>query len=150
MTDYFEEYKSLLYRIAARFGQLMDKQGEWNSDFTLWDTEYEVWNVDDMLYIIRNYGHLPIHPVAYNLKQLRNDVQEWLQYNVDVHEYGISYINLKSWLSGAPRMSKEAIEHLRYLKHSLERECEEAQSVFGKLDTSPQPKYLRSLKPKNT
>ena len=147
MTELITRYRQILDEAATMFSELMEKQGEWSSDYTLWFTEYEAWTPEDMLYILEHYKHLyQSRTSAGALVRLQEEVQEWLEYNVDVAEFNIKYIGLRSWLQGESRMSKEGIEHLRYLRHSLESECEEAQTIFGKLDTNPQPEHLRNLK----
>lgn len=144
MTDLITRYRQLLDEISTKFGALMEKQGEWTSDYTLWCTEWEAWQPSDMLYILEKYGHL-LHRRDI-LITLRNDVQAWLDYNVDVAQFGIQYINLKSWLNGAPRLSQEQIDHLRELRDNFRNTCEEYQAEYGKLDTNPQPEHLKNLK----
>lgn len=56
---------------------------------------------------------------------LRNDIPwsafiEWWDYNTDAHYLGINSINLRSWVMGAPRLSKEQIEGLKEKKQELQ------------------------------
>lgn len=144
MTDLITRYRQLLDEIAEKFALLMEKQGYWMSDYSLWCTEWEAWSPEDMLYILEKYGHLKGEP----LEALRDDVEAWLEYNVDVAQFHIQYINLKSWLMGAPRMSKEHIDRLHALRNELDTLCKQHQAEFGKLNTSSQPEHLQTLKPR--
>lgn len=154
MTDLITRYRQLLDETATMFSNLMNKTGEWTSDYTLWCTEWEAWTPDNMLYILGKYGHLlqKRKDIADDeirrdiLIRLRNDVQAWLEYNTDVAQFHIQYINLKSWLMGAPRVSQEQIDHLRELRDSLNNTVEEYRAEYGELDTNPQPKHLRNIK----
>lgn len=52
----------------------------------------------------------------------------WLEhydYCLDAAELGLPLINLPSWCMGAPRASKEQVEHLRELHSDLAREADE-------------------------
>lgn len=149
MTDLTKRYRQILDEAATMFSELMEKQGEWSSDYTLWFTEYEAWQPSDMLYILEHYKHLyQSRTSAGALVQLQEEVQAWIEYNVAVADFGIQYINLKSWLNGAPRISQEQIDHLRELRDNFQNTCKEYQEEYGELDTNPQPKHLRTLKDK--
>lgn len=141
-----ERYRGLLDELAEKFSALMEKHGYWSSDYTIWCTEFEAWSVDDMLYIVANeekycerYG---------GIEGFRDEVEAWINYNVDVYELGIQYINLKSWLLGCPRMSDEEIASLRICRQSLEDAMAEMQEKWGKRDDNPQPERLRLHKDK--
>lgn len=149
MTELITRYRQILDEAATMFSELMEKQGEWSSDYTLWFTEYEAWQPSDMLYILEHYKHLyQSRTSAGALVRLQEEVQAWLEYNVAVADFGIQYINLKSWLLGAPRMSQERIDHLRELRDNLNNTVEEYQAEYGKLNTSSQPEHLRDLRQK--
>jgi len=56
---------------------------------------------------------------------LKNDVSwdeflRWWDYNLDAHDLCLNAINLRSWLMGAPRLSKEQIEGLKEKKQELQ------------------------------
>lgn len=147
-------YNSLLWQISEEFSRITDKQGEWTSDYELWVTEYEAWLPTDMLYIVDKHVSLAERYGDENstfeerLELLNEDIDNWIDYNVDVATFGISYINLKSWLLGAPRLSEERLAHLKMLKRELDSESAMYMDEFGKLRTSPQPKHLEELKHK--
>lgn len=48
------------------------------------------------------------------------DVVEWYDYNTEAGFFGLNNINLKSWLMGAPRASKEDIEKIKKIRQELE------------------------------
>lgn len=148
-----ERYRVLLDELAERFAKLMHKQGYWSDDYTLWFTEYEAWDANDMFYIINNKERLLERGSPYmnkyeRIKALRNDVEAWIEYNVDVAQFGIRYINLKSWLMGAPRMSKEKRKELCKLREDLDKACREMQEVYGEQYNGSQPEHLRALERK--
>ena len=48
------------------------------------------------------------------------DLIEWYDYNCEGGMLGLNTINLKSWLMGAPRVSKEAIAEIKARRRELE------------------------------
>lgn len=48
------------------------------------------------------------------------DLIEWYDYNCEGGMLGLNTINLKSWLMGAPRASKEAIAEIKARRKELE------------------------------
>ena len=48
------------------------------------------------------------------------DLIEWYDYNCEGGMLGLNQINLKSWLMGAPRASKEAIAEIKARRKELE------------------------------
>lgn len=48
------------------------------------------------------------------------DLIEWYDYNCEGGILGLNQINLKSWLMGAPRASKEAIAEIKARRKELE------------------------------
>ena len=48
------------------------------------------------------------------------DIIEWYDYNCEGGQLGLNQINLKSWLMGAPRASKETIEGIKARRKELE------------------------------
>ena len=152
-----EKYKQVLDELAERFSNITGKQGEWTSDYTIWVTEFEGWTTEDMLYIVSEYPKLISRynpPVkdgfveVMKLEMLRDDIEAWIDYNVEVASLGINYINLKSWLAGCPRLSQAEIDDIKERKRKLNDLLNGCIDIFGKLDTDPQPKHLRELKNK--
>lgn len=152
-----KKYIETAKEYEKKFAEITDKQGYWDDDYDLWITEYEAWSYSDMRYIVDNRRKLyDRYGLRYNLvdereleKLLCIDIEEWIDYNVDVATFGIQYINLKSWLAGAPRVSKERLERLKALKREFEEACKQEQSVYGKLYEGSQPEHLRNLKSKD-
>lgn len=48
------------------------------------------------------------------------DLIEWYDYTTEVSILGLTTINLKSWLMGAPRASKEEIERIKSLRNEID------------------------------
>ena len=48
------------------------------------------------------------------------DLIEWYDYNCEVSILGLTTINLKSWLMGAPRATKEEIERIKSLRNEID------------------------------
>ena len=48
------------------------------------------------------------------------DLIEWYDYNCEGGMLGLNQINLKSWLMGAPRASKETIAEIKARRNELE------------------------------
>lgn len=146
-----EEYQQILGKLAEEFERLTEKRGEWSSDYELWITEYEAWTCSDMLYIVSEYNNLVNrYGDWHNSKDERremllSDIERWIDYNVAVAEFGIQYINLKSWLMGAPRMSDNEINKLRSLKKDLYDEIEEKKKAYGEKENSSQPQHLAEI-----
>lgn len=150
-----EKYIETAKEYEKKFAEITDKQGCWDDDYDLWITEYEAWSYSDMRYIVNNCDKLLAQYILPGkekelewllYKMLRADIEEWIDYNVDVATFGIQYINLKSWLAGAPRVSKERLEQLKALKREFEEACKQEQNVYGKLYEGSQPEHLRNLK----
>lgn len=142
-----KDYAKALYNVAEEFGKLMEKEGYWSGDMTLWITEYEAWTVEDMVYILRNADKF-VKEIYNSMEALRDDVEAWIDYNVDVADLGIAYINLRSWMIGCPRMSKEEIDKIREIKKQLGEIIGDMETKYGERDDNPQPKHLRTLKKK--
>lgn len=146
-----EKYKQLLDELTKEFSSLTDKRGEWMGDYSLWVTEYEAWSPSDMLYIVDNFKKLVDTYGDWNDTEderrdmLLADIERWIDYNVSVAEFGIQYINLKSWLMGCPRMSDEQINKLRSLKMDLNSEVEKCKEEFGAQNNSSQPEHLAKI-----
>ena len=50
----------------------------------------------------------------------KDEYFKYYDYSLECHEYGISSINYKSWLSGCPRLSEEQRKSLRAAKNRVE------------------------------
>ena len=48
------------------------------------------------------------------------DLIEWYDYTMEAVPLGFNNINLKSWLMGAPRASKEEIERIKSLRNEID------------------------------
>jgi hypothetical protein len=48
------------------------------------------------------------------------DIVEWYDYTMEAVPLGFNNINLKSWLIGAPRASKEEIERIKSLRNEID------------------------------
>lgn len=59
------------------------------------------------------------------------DLIEWYDYNCEGGMLGLSQINLKSWLMGAPRASKEDIAEIKARRKVLEEMIEEQNKRYG-------------------
>lgn len=53
------------------------------------------------------------------------DLIEWYDYNIEVGILGLTTINLKSWLKGAPRVNQMRIEEIKAKRKELEELIEE-------------------------
>lgn len=145
MTKELKEYRKICDEIADKFAEITEKDGYWMSDYCLWVTEFEAWTVNDMLLVMERYS---MREDEDGKAALLEDVEQWIQYNVEVNELGIAYINLGSWLLGAPRMTWEEIDSIKTQRKELEMLLGAYQIKFGKADNSSQPMHLRTLKNK--
>jgi hypothetical protein len=59
------------------------------------------------------------------------DLIEWYDYNCEGGMIGLNTINLKSWLMGAPRASKEAIAEIKAKRKELDELIEETKKENG-------------------
>ena len=59
------------------------------------------------------------------------DLIEWYDYNTEVSILGLTTINLKSWLMGVPRVSKEGIAKIKAKRKKLEELIEDTQKKWG-------------------
>ena len=60
------------------------------------------------------------------------DLIEWYDYNIEVGILGLTTINLKSWLKGAPRVDKMRIEEIKAMRKELEELIEETKKEARK------------------
>lgn len=59
------------------------------------------------------------------------DLIEWYDYNIEVGILGLTTINLKSWLKGAPRVNQMRIEQIKAKRKELEELIEETKKENG-------------------
>lgn len=59
------------------------------------------------------------------------DLIEWYDYNIEVGIWGLTTINLKSWLKGAPRVDQMRIEEIKAKRKELEELIEETKKENG-------------------
>lgn len=59
------------------------------------------------------------------------DLIEWYDYNIEVGILGLTTINLKSWLMGAPRASKDEIERIKSLRNEIDDIVKSANEKYG-------------------
>jgi len=91
----------------------------------MWDLHSSdgYWIGDEVGGVYDNNGYvtLSLEEIIYCVE---NDIdvteyEEWSSYNIEAHDLGFDYINLKSWHNGCPRTSKETLEKLRNMKENL-------------------------------
>lgn len=58
-------------------------------------------------------------------------LMEWYDYNYEVSILGLTTINLKSWLMGAPRINKTRIEEIKAKRNELKELIEETKKENG-------------------
>ena len=59
------------------------------------------------------------------------DLIEWYDYNIEVGILGLTTINLKSWLKGAPRVNQTRIEEIKAKRKELEELIKEINENGG-------------------
>lgn len=59
------------------------------------------------------------------------DLIEWYDYNIEVSILGLTTINLKSWLKGAPRVDKMRIEEIKAKRKEFKELIEETKKENG-------------------
>jgi hypothetical protein len=62
----------------------------------------------------------------------REQYIEWQEYVCEAAEFGFDTPNLRSWIKGCPRTSKETFDHLRSLKKDLADAVEEEKKRIKK------------------
>ena len=76
-------------------------------------------NMDDIIYCV--LGDIT-----------REQYIEWQEYCCDAAEFGFDTPNLRSWIMGCPRTSKETFDTLRKLKQDLQDAVEEEKKRIKK------------------
>lgn len=88
------------YWIADQVGEVYDNGG------------FVTLNLLEMIYCVE-------HDISWE------EYDEWSQYNIQAHEYGFDFINLKSWHMGCPRVSQEEFDKLRGMRQDIEAAVDE-------------------------
>ena len=99
-----------------RMWELDGHYGYWigNEDGTLYDYGDGMFtiNMDDIIYCV--LGDITCEQYI-----------EWQEYCCDAAEFGFDTPNLRSWIRGCPRTSKETFDTLRMLKQGLQEAIDE-------------------------
>ena len=69
-------------------------------------------NMDDIIFCVEN-------------DVTEQQYREFLEYCTTANEFGYNTPNLKSWMAGCPRVSKDTFERLRELKDNIHKAVEE-------------------------
>ena len=106
-----------------RMWELDAHYGYWigNEDGTLYDYGDGMFTIsmDDIIYCV--LGDIT-----------REQYIEWQEYICDATEFGFDTPNLRSWIMGCPRTSKETFDTLRKLKQNLQDAVEEEKKRIKK------------------
>lgn len=94
----------------------------------LWEISDGYWVGDEKggLYCFRDTECISYNDMVFSVNNLVsfNDYLEWTDYCLDASEFGFNKINLKSWVSGCPRVPKDTFDKLKKMKLDLETEIE--------------------------
>lgn len=109
-----EKLKQDYEKVAAQYTEALEK---------MWEISEGYWAGDEVggLYCFNdtdalNYGDLVF--VVNNSVSYKTYL-EWENYNTSAHDFGFSYINLKSWILGCPRVPQETFDRLYKMKSEL-------------------------------
>lgn len=127
-----QQYKAICHKYECQFCKLTGKQGEWTADYSVWITEDEAYSFDEVRYVVDHATELTT-----KYKNLSKELYKWVEYNIFAYEYKINYINLKSWLGGAPRMSEEDMLKIKNLRAKMEKEANDLVEKYGELIETP-------------
>lgn len=136
MTTLQHRYATCMVEYSNKFCKIAGIDGEWNLDHSVFfctDETRAPYSSEEIRYIVDNRQDLEER--LRGRATIADKLDEWNDYVMDCIDLHIQYINLRSWMMGAPRISKTERERLRGLKDSLEKEIEQAQKEFGKLQT---------------
>ena len=129
-------YKYVCNKYADEFLNITEFEGEWNDDYSMWITEDEgAWDIEEIRYVVDNFDKLS---ASYDI---RKEMLEWMDYVSDCIEFGIQYINLKSWFMGAKRLSKECRVRLRENKRKIDSLIDAMQNEYGELKNNKIPEH---------
>lgn len=127
-----QQYEAICHQYECRFRKLTDKQGEWTADYSVWITEDEAYSFDEVRYVVDHATELTT-----KYKDLSEELYKWVEYNIFAYENKFNYINLKSWLGGAPRMSEEDMLKIKNLRAKMEKEANDLVEKYGELIETP-------------
>lgn len=127
-----QQYEAICHKYECQFCKLTDKQGEWTADYSVWITECEAYSFDEVRYVVDHATELTT-----KYKNLSEELYKWVEYNIFAYEYKINCINLKSWLSGAPRMSEEDMQKIKNLRAKMQKEADDLVEKYGELIETP-------------
>ena len=93
------------------------------------DGHYGYWNSDQpgTIYHYGEVHNLTMEEIIYIVENDidEDEVLEWEDYCLDAYEFKFTTPNLRSWIMGCPRTSKETFDTLRKLKQDLQDAVEE-------------------------
>lgn len=92
--------------------------GEEGSVYDYGDGMFTI-GIDDMIYCV-------------DCDVTREQYIEWQEYICDATEFGFDTPNLRSWIRGCPRTSKETFDTLRMLKQNFQDAVEEEKNRIKK------------------
>ena len=98
-----------MWELDAHYGYWIG--GEEGSVYDYGDGMFTI-GIDDMIYCV-------------DCDVTREQYIEWQEYFCDATEFGFDTPNLRSWIRGCPRTSKETFDTLRMLKQRLQDAVEE-------------------------
>lgn len=111
--DYINDYEVACNNLVAFFAERYDVSvgaGDWVAGVvgsTVCINEEFYVNMEDIVLMLKN-------DVSWS------DFLECWDYNMDASYLGLNSINLRSWIMGAPRLSKEQIDGLKGKRKELE------------------------------
>lgn len=113
------EYLDKLFEDWGVYGEVK-KAGWWVADdiggvFCLEDDIFI--NMDDIRYCVDNNVDYQTY-------------QDYLDYNCKCAEFNLSFMNLKSFINGSPRISEESFNHLKEAKEYFENAIEEVKNKY--------------------
>ena len=105
-----------MWELDAHYGYWIG--GEEGSVYDYGDGMFTI-GIDDMIYCV-------------DCDVTREQYIEWQEYICDAAEFGFDTPNLRSWISGCPRTSKETFDTLRMLKQNFQDAVEEEKKRIKK------------------
>jgi hypothetical protein len=105
-----------MWELDAHYGYWIG--GEEGSVYDYGDGMFTI-GIDDMIYCV-------------DCDVTREQYIEWQEYICDATEFGFDTPNLRSWIRGCPRTSKETFDTLRMLKQNFQDAVEEEKNRIKK------------------
>ena len=105
-----------MWELDAHYGYWIG--GEEGSVYDYGDGTFTI-GIDDMIYCV-------------DCDVTREQYIEWQEYICDASEFGFDTPNLRSWIRGCPRTSKETFYTLRMLKQNFQDAVEEEKNRIKK------------------